>query len=264
MNDDVFQRYSAYYDLLYRDKDYAAEADYASRTLRAASPRTSTLLEFGSGTGRHGRLLARQGFQVFGVERSASMVAVARAPSVLPGSGPAAAPGEGSFDCRQGDIRTVRLDRTFDAVLSLFHVVSYQSANADALQTFANAARHLQPGGRFFFDVWHGPAVLRERPAVRVKRLEDATTRLTRIAEPELDVAASVVTVRYTMLAENRADGRLVTFREEHRMRYFFPTEIELLAGQTGFTVERTEEFLTGRPPAESTWGVAYLLRKSD
>ncbi len=256
MSDDVFQRYSAYYDLLYRDKDYDAEAAYIGRTLRTADPAARELLEFGSGTGKHGRLLAAQGFEIFGVERSADMVAAAHAAAEVSPTG------HGRFDSRQGDICTVDAGRTFDAVISLFHVVSYQTSNADARQTFANAARHLRAGGIFLFDIWHGPAVLGERPAVRVKRVEDETTRLTRIAEPELDLNASVVTVRYTMLAESKADGALTTFTEEHRMRYFFPTEIDLLASETGFDVVRSEEFLTGKAPSDKTWGTAYLLRK--
>jgi hypothetical protein len=95
-----------------------------------------------------------------------------------------------------------------------------------------------------------------------VKRIEDDKTRLTRIAEPEMDTNTNSVTVRYTMLAESKADRRLTTFGEEHKMRYLFPTEIEFLASQTGFQVERSEEFLTRDIPSESTWGVAYLLRK--
>jgi SAM-dependent methyltransferase len=257
MIDDVFQRYGAYYDLLYRDKDYAAEVDYIARILRAADPNANKLLELGSGTGRHGSLLARRGFDVFGVERSESMVTAARTVSI-----PLSESGGGSFHCTQGDICAVKLDRVFDAVLALFHVVSYQTRNADVMQTFANVARHLRPRGVFLFDVWHGPAVLAERPSVRVKRVEDDHTRLIRIAEPELDLNASVVTVRYTMLAEAKTDGRLTTFTEQHPMRYFFPVEIDLLAGQAGFDVERTEEFFTGRMPSDGTWGVLYLLRK--
>lgn len=257
MSDDVFQRYSDYYDLLYRDKDYDAEAAYIGQTLRAADPHARSLLEFGSGTGKHGRRLASQGFDVYGIERSEFMVAAARRSAAE--SPPT---GGGRFDCRQGDIRTENAGRIVDAVISLFHVVSYQTGNAEARQTFANAARHLRPNGKFLFDVWHGPAVLGERPTVRVKRVEDEKTRLIRIAEPELDLNAGVVTVRYTMLAESKADSGLTTFTEVHRMRYFFPTEIELLADQTGFDVVRREEFLTGKPPSESTWGTAYLLQK--
>jgi SAM-dependent methyltransferase len=255
MNEEVFQRYSAYYDLLYRDKDYAAEAQYVGRVLRSAVPAGGRVLELGSGTGRHGRLLADQGFQVFGVERSQFMVDQAKRAR----SGQKDSTG---FDCIVGDIRTVRLARRYDAAISLFHVISYQTANVDVLQSFATAAHHLETGGLFLFDVWHGPAVLNERPAVRVKRVEDQRVRLVRIAEPELDSAASVVTVRYTIFAESKTNHRFETFGEEHRMRYYFPVEIDLLAGQTGFKVEQSEEFLSGKPAGDRTWGVAYLLRK--
>jgi SAM-dependent methyltransferase len=116
MSDGVFQHYSAYYDLLYRDKDYKSEAEYVARAVKDAGAAAKNLLEFGSGTGRHGRLLAQQGFAVFGVERSETMVAAARADS------PTDSPYDGSFECMQGDIRTAQLNRLFDGVISLFHV----------------------------------------------------------------------------------------------------------------------------------------------
>jgi SAM-dependent methyltransferase len=202
-------------------------------------------------------LLAARGFDVFGIERSEAMAAAGHQPG-----GSAGESAGGKFDCVQGDIRTSTVGRVFDAVISLFHVVSYQTTNDDLILAFANAARHLRPGGVFLFDVWHGPAVMAERPAVRVKRMEDDRTRLIRIAEPEVDVQASVVTVHYTMLAASKVDHSLTTFEEEHHMRYFFPVEIDLLATHTGFDVERTEEFLTGSPVLERTFGVAYMLRK--
>src|SRR2546427_8226296 len=130
MNEDVFECCGAYYDSLYRDKDYEAEAAYVAGTLRAIEKDTQDLLEFGSGTGRHGRLLAQHGFHVLGVERSEAMVAIARN-----GSDHSASLA-GSFECLQGDIRKVNLGRIFDGVVSLFHVVSYQTRNSDVMQTF--------------------------------------------------------------------------------------------------------------------------------
>ena len=72
-----FDAYSRYYDLLYRDKDYAAEVDYIDRLLQRHGVSGKDLLEFGSGTGKHGRLLAERGYRVTGIERSAEMVAQA-------------------------------------------------------------------------------------------------------------------------------------------------------------------------------------------
>lgn len=248
MTAEVFNRYSTYYDLLYRDKDYPAEARYVAEVLRAADPRAKSILELGCGTGRHAMLLAQEGFEVLGVERSAQMAAKAqKAPE---------------FDCVTGDIRDISLRRVFDAVVALFHVMSYQTATSDLRQVFETARRHLKSGGHFFFDVWHGPAVLAERPSVRVKRAEDAAFSITRIAEPELDANANCVIVRYTLFAHDKRGGT-ETVTETHRLRYFFPVEIAGFAEQNGFEVIRSEEFLRGGPLSEKTWGAAYLLRKT-
>ncbi|HMF70256.1 MAG TPA: hypothetical protein VK616_02215, partial [Flavitalea sp.] len=48
---------------------------------------------------------------------------------------------------------------------------------------------------------------------------------------------------------------------ESHPMRHFSFPEIELLAQQTGFTVLKAEEFLTGAPPTNKTWGVNFILQ---
>ncbi|HEX3406423.1 MAG TPA: class I SAM-dependent methyltransferase [Caulobacteraceae bacterium] len=248
-----FHKYSAYYDLLYADKDYAAEADYVARALGPAR----SVLELGSGTGRHGRLLAERGFDVQGVELSPEMAAEAQS------QGRVAAPsGAGSFACEVGDLRTFRAGRTFDAVISLFHVISYQTGNDDLSAAFRTAADHLSPGGIFLFDVWHGPAVLAQQPERRTKQAADAARRVRRTATPTLDTNASTVRVDYDVTCEDLATGETARFGEEHLMRYLFPTEIGFLAAAAGFTQLASEEFLTSHPPSPDTWGVAYLLSK--
>ena len=252
-----FQKYSAFYDLLYRDKDYAAEAAYVAQTIRKAIPHARTILELGSGTGRHGRLLAAMGFDVHGIERSPEMVFFARAASCPPCSET-----DGSFSCEVGDICTAHLGRTFDAVISLFHVMSYQTTNQSLQAAFQVATDHLKPGGLFLFDVWHGPAVLSQGPSERVKEVADERYRVKRTARPELDTNRSTVKVVYQMNCEDLMSGENVQFSEEHLMRYVFPTEVDLLAQNCGLRKVMTEEFLTGEPSSPSTWSVIYGLQR--
>jgi SAM-dependent methyltransferase len=252
-----FRQYSAYYNLLYADKDYGAEAAYVARTLRSAAAATHTLLELGSGGGRHGRLLAELGFQVHGVERSAEMIAEGDRTNTHSGNG-------GSFTCELGDLRAFRAGRSFDAVISLFHVISYQTSEHDLTSAFRTAADHLQSGGVFLFDVWHGPAVLAQRPAVRTKDVADEQRRVRRTATPTLDTASGTVRVTYEMDCENLATGERVRFSEEHLMRYLFPAEVDRVARGAGLEIVRSAEFLTGAAPSPATWGVAYLARKSE
>ena len=252
----AFARYAAYYDLLYRDKDYAVEAAYVARTIRAACPAARHILELGSGTGRHGRLLAGMGFDVHGIERSMEMVGIAHAACDDPSTGQ-----PGSFACEAGDLCSARLGRTFDAVIALFHVLSYQATNDQLLAAFRVAAGHLAPGGVFLFDVWHGPAVLSQCPERRIKQVEDARYRVQRAALPELDAETGTVKVVYRFECEDLATGAIERFDEAHVMRYLFPTEVDLLARSCGLTIAGSEEFATGMPPSAATWGVAYVLR---
>ncbi len=245
----MFAAYSRYYDLLYQDKDYAAEVAYIDGLLQRFGIAGPDLLEFGSGTGRHGRLLAARGYRVTGIERSAAMVEQATA---VPG-----------FTCQQGDIGTVQLGRTFAAVLSLFHVVSYQVSNAAVQAVFARAAEHLAPGGLFLFDVWYSPAVAAQRPAVRVKRLAAEGIDITRLAEPVLLPNENRVDVHYTLFARTTATGAVETCTETHPMRHFSLPELDLLAQAAGFERCGAEAFLTGAAPGEDTWGLCVVLRKA-
>jgi len=247
--DSVFYAYSRYYDLLYRDKDYAAEVEYICSLLDRYGIGGHDILEFGSGTGKHGRLLAERGYKVVGIERSAEMVAQAHSTE--------------GFRCMQGDICTVNLGKAFDAVLSLFHVVSYQVRNESVRDVFARAAEHLKRGGVFIFDVWYSPAVYTLRPEVRVKRMADSPVEITRIAEPEIYPNENRVDVNYTIFAKDHISGSIETLSETHRMRHFSLPELNLFAELTGFEPPlATEEFLTGNAPSEDTWGVCVVLRR--
>jgi SAM-dependent methyltransferase len=244
----VFSAYSRYYDLLYKDKDYIGECDYIQAILAPYVQAKASLLEFGSGTGKHGCLLAERGFTVHGVERSADMVAQAGA---MPG-----------FSCHQGDICTIKMGRTYDAVLSLFHVVSYQTSNVDVQAVFARAAEHLATGGIFVFDFWYSPAVYAQQPVVRVKRMADDQMEITRIAEPVIYPNENRVDVNYTIYAKDIASGRVQTMSETHPMRHFSLPEIDLLASGNGFARINAEEFLSGKAPGSDTWGVCVTLQK--
>ena len=128
---------------------------------------------------------------------------------------------------------------SFDAVVSLFHVVSYQTTNEALCGTFDSARAALKPGGLFLFDFWHGPAVLTERPQVRVKRITTPSHDLTRIAEPEHQSSRNVVKVKYTLFSRNRETGSFEQYLEAHSMRYLFLPEIELIAANSGFEIAR-------------------------
>lgn len=253
----VFGNYARYYDLIYTDKDYTAESRYIHELLQVHAPHAKTVLDLGCGTGRHDVLLTEQGYHVHGVDMSEQMLTEAeRRRSEL---NPCISE---LLSFSYGDVRNVRLEQEFDAVVSLFHVMSYQTSNEDLLSAFQTAASHLKSGGVFLFDCWYGPAVLTDRPEVRVKRLEDEVIEVVRIAEPEMHANENIVNVNYQILIRDKASEAVKVLRETHRMRYLFKPEVELLLKNSGFKMEGCCEFLTDREPGFNTWSVCFIGRK--
>lgn len=252
-----FNHYSLYYDLLYADKDYASEVRYL-RTLidEHATQPVSSLLELGCGTGIHAGALAAQGLNVLGVDLSAEMLDSARARAVAQGFDNARL----SFD--QGDARTFRNNRKFHVVASLFHVLSYQTTEADLQAMMQTAACHLDVGGLFIFDFWYGPAVLWQRPAVRAKRLSNNEVAVTRLAEPIIHDQINVVDVNYSVFVKELTSSQTHEIKETHRMRYLFLPEIDRLLDANGFDRLKAEEWLTRKAPSLESWGVCVVARK--
>ena len=248
MKESVFNAYSTYYDLLYRDKDYQGEVNYINELLSRYNVCGRDLLEYGSGTGKHGKLLAELGYDVTGIERSAEMVEQAKSSR--------------GFSCQQGDICSVKLGRTFDAVLSLFHVISYQTNNQSIESVFSRASEHLKSGGLFLFDIWYSPAVLTMKPEVRVKRMSDDFVDITRIAEPSLQPNTNSVDVNYEVFVRDLKSGKVEIITETHPMRHFSLPELDIFAENNGFERLGAEEFMTGSNPSEKTWGVCLVLKK--
>jgi SAM-dependent methyltransferase len=162
-----------------------------------------------------------------------------------------------------GDICDYKFNQKFDAIVGLFHVLSYLTENDQLINCFKCSYDHLKPGGVFLFDVWYSPAVLTQVPEVRIKRLHDGELDVTRLAEPFTHFNKNVVDVNYEFLIRNKLTGSTDVFTEKHPMRYFSIPEIQFLATQAGFEFVKAEEFLTGNLPSESTWGVCFALRKN-
>lgn len=246
----TFDSYAQYYDLFYQEKDYQGEATFLEKIgdfLAGCS-----ILDLGCGTGGHVLPLAKRGYQLTGVDISEGMVGQA----IMKAERQAI-----SATFLHGDVRSVRLGKKFDRVISMFAVMGYQVSNQDFLSALQTAREHLAPGGLFIFDTWFGPAVLAQMPETRVLERVTESLRVIRIASPENNPLANTVTVNYTVL---KLEGKKVLdeTRESHPMRYFFAPEVEFFAKNSGFSMEMICPFVEPeRQPNSNDWNVTWVLR---
>jgi SAM-dependent methyltransferase len=245
--------YSQYYDLLYSDKDYEGEVDYVIKLIKENSNNVETLLDMGCGTGVHAEIFCDKGYKVHGIDLSEDMLKTAE--TRRKGK-------EDRLTFTHSNIQNLNLNKKFDVVVSLFHVMSYQNSNNELIKAFDVAKDHLEEGGIFIFDFWYGPAVLTDLPVTRVKRLVGEKMKVTRLAEPVIHSYSNIVDVNFDVFIENLDSKEIFEKKELHKMRYFFDTELELICEQVGFDIQQKYEWMSGEKPNLNSWNVVWVLKK--
>ncbi len=221
----IFEDYAYYYNAFYQNKDYKVEAGQIDSLLQKYGKNICKIINFGCGTGKHDLELVKMGYQCEGIDMSPLMIDIARENAEKEGA---------DIKFSIADIQKFEYDKKFDAVISLFHVMSYQNTNQDIMAAF-KSARKLLERGVFLFDVWYGPGVLSDMPSVRVKEVEDNERKLIRIATPTMNDKRNLVNVCYDVLIIDKKTSEVQTLHEVHNMRYFFRPELELMLHETGF-----------------------------
>jgi SAM-dependent methyltransferase len=97
-------------------------------------------LELAIGTGRIAVPLAERGVRVAGIDLSPDMVAELRKKS-------------DDIPVAIGDMSTTRIDGTFSLAYVVFNSLNNVTTQDGQVDVFANAAAHLEPGGRFVVEV---------------------------------------------------------------------------------------------------------------
>ncbi len=137
----LYRDLADWWPVLSDPEEYAEEAEFYRRTILASSSaRPHTLLELGSGGGNNASYLKKH-FQMTLVDLSPGMLKVSR---------------ELNPECEhvQGDMRTVRLGRQFDAVF-IHDAIDYMTSARDLRRALTTAYVHCKPGGVALFVADH-------------------------------------------------------------------------------------------------------------
>ncbi len=140
---------ASWFHLITAPADYAEEAAFYRKALAdACKGRPETLLELGSGGGNNASHLKAH-FQITLVDLSPAMIEVSRA--INP-----------ELEHIEGDMRTVRLGRLFDAVF-VHDAVAYMNTERDLRSAMETAFVHCRPGGAALFCPDHVRETFRPR-----------------------------------------------------------------------------------------------------
>ena len=159
-----FSKYAPFYDLLYEDKDYGAEAYFISDLIKDfKNDKKLTLLDAGCGTGIHAIELSKLGYILEGSDISREMIEIAREKVK-----------KTKFSVRFHNESFQSLNKihgSFDVILCMFSSINYLTRLEDVDIFFRNVFSLLKKDGIFIFDFWNGEAVEKGFSKVRTKRI---------------------------------------------------------------------------------------------
>lgn len=185
-------------------------------------------LEFAIGTGRVAVPLAARGVAVAGIELSQPMVDVLRRKV-----------DEATVPVVIGDMASATVPGEFTLVYLVYNTIGNLCTQDEQVACFANAARHLAPGGRFVIEV--GVPQLRRLPPGQAAVPFDVSD-----AHLGFDTYDLVTQQAISHHLTREDDGRYR--RGTHHFRYVWPAELDLMARLAGLTLENRVADWHGAP----------------
>ena len=161
------------------------------------------VLDLACGHGRHAISLAKQGFDVTGYDLSEVFLERARADAEAQGA---------TVRWVQGDMRELRFDGEFDAVINVFTAFGYFEDPEDDLRTLRGIRAALEPGGRFLLETLHRDGL----PARFQPQIAEKTSNGTIVLHERVwDLARDVMDDHVTVI---RPDGTSAEYTTAVRM----------------------------------------------
>jgi SAM-dependent methyltransferase len=183
-------------------------------------------IEFAIGTGRVAIPLAERGVSVTGIELSRPMIDQLRTKA-----------DEATIPVIVGDMATTVAPGTYTLVYLVYNTISNLLTQAEQVECFRNAARHLTPGGRFVIELW----------VPELRKLPPGQQAVVCHSEPgyigldTYDVVRQHVVSHHFRFDESR---HAQLFRSPHR--YVWPAELDLMAQLAGFELQARHGDWTG------------------
>lgn len=185
-------------------------------------------LEFAIGTGRVAIPLRERGVEVVGIELSSAMVEELRGKV-----------DEAMIPVVVGDMATASAPGRFSLVYLVFNSIGNIVTQEGQVACFRNAARHLEPGGRFVIEL--GVPGLRILPPGQEGLVFQATPGA--IGVDTYDVLNQRLVSHHFRFGD---DGKASLGRTAQR--YVWPAELDLMGQLAGFALEDRWADWTGAP----------------
>lgn len=141
----AYEEFAFVYDMFMDNVDYDMWVKYIHRIWKKEGIAPKVIAELGCGTGNITERLAKEGYDMIGIDISEDMLSVARAK----------ADDDGITNILYSlqDMTEFELYGTVDVILSLCDSINYITEYEDLVNVFKQVNKYLEPDGLFIFDI---------------------------------------------------------------------------------------------------------------
>ncbi|MGQ9901058.1 MAG: class I SAM-dependent DNA methyltransferase [Fimbriimonadales bacterium] len=240
-----FEAVAPYYDQLMQSIPYLWWMHYVETLLDYFERPAQKILDLCCGTGNLSELLALNGYEVVGVDRSTAMIEQARRK---------AAQHELGVRYSVQDAAALELGETFDAIVSLFDSLNNITDPAQFAEAMRRAYLHLNPDGIFIFDLNTEYAFVHK---LFDQRMLEPSAPLRYRWRSQYDKETRLCTVRMEFWVREGAQERY--FTEIHTQRAYTEHEVRAMLHGAGFAEVHLFDAYTLHPPDRRSDRVFYV-----
>ncbi|MCL1948481.1 MAG: class I SAM-dependent methyltransferase [Turicibacter sp.] len=240
----AYHAFSYYYDILMQDVPYYKWVAKTKKHL----PIGSHILDVGCGTGTLSLLLAKEGYQVTGVDLSEDMLALAHEKSIAAGI---------PINFVHQDMSRMTGFSGFDGAVIYVDSLNYLQKDTEVFQTFRQLYESLNEGGILIFDVH---SLLKVTETFHDYLYADTDPALTYIWH--VGVGRYPYSIIHELTFFKKTETGYARFQEIHEQRTFAIEEYAGWLEDAGFSIlEISADFLDG-PVREDAERVIFVAKK--
>ena len=233
--EESYESFAGVYDSLMDNVPYRKWAAYTEELLREYGIKDGIICDLGCGTGSLTELLAKDGYDMIGIDLSDRMLQEAmekRAESGL------------DILYLQQDMRELELFGTVRAVISVCDSLNYLTDPADLAETFRLVDNYLDPGGLFLFDM---NTIYKYETVIGDSTIAETREDCAFIWENSYDAENRVNIYDLTLFLRHE-DGSYQRSQETHYQRGYTEEEIRAALEAAGLKLLHIYDAFTRQP----------------
>ena len=232
------------YDYMLRHVDYEQWYQFIKSVMLLYVKDPETVLELGCGTGKFGAKFSSDNYQILGIDRSLSMLQVARARTFK------------NFRIICADIRDFYLKKKFDFIFSVHDTINYQLEDDEVKDILKSVKNVMHTNSIFMFDITTEYNIENNfNNKTTFYKTRGIDVEWTNKYDRKKNHVISSFKIRH---------GKGKVYNEEHIQRIYSKDEIKTLLNNEGFEILHICSDYTFNRPSTDTIMINFITKKRD